>query len=573
MENIKISNKKKIDKTAPKVNDVIDFLEYIERFGDKVVFKYFKKKQIVEVTYKEYVDLVHTLSAGFSGVGLLGKRIAVIGETSVNWLASYTAVLASGGVAIPMDKELDPAQIVGFLDMVEADAIVYSESFNSKFEEYIGNGSKRIFIPMVPVEGKEESEVYKPFAKLLEAGKAGVEAGYKYPPAKDSKEMAEMLFTSGTTGTSKCVMLSQLNIYSVVRAAYETVDFCHEDVILSVLPVHHTYELACLQAGMLYGMEIAINDSLGHVMRNISVFKPTGLVLVPLFVSTIYKKIWAEAEKQGRADTLRKGIKISEGLRKVGIDVRRKLFSSVHEKFGGRLVKIICGGAKLNPEYINGFEAIGISIYEGFGITECSPLAAVTPYYARKIGTIGTEVPCCKIRIAPNGQQTENGDELGELQVKGTNVMLGYYNNPEATADVFTDDGWFRTGDIGYKDADGYFYITGRSKFVIVLENGKNVFPEEIEDYLDSIDEIAECVVLGRKAEDSDEVKLVAVVYPNAEKFPENETAENMHAVITKKVNDLNRTLPSFKQIKAVELRDTEFEKTTSRKIKRNLVK
>lgn len=572
MGNIRISNKKRIEKHAPNIMDVVDFLEFIEKFGDKVVFKYFKKKQIMEVTYKEYTDLVHTLSAGLSSVGLLGKRIAVIGETSVNWLATYTAIIASGGIAIPMDKELAPDQIIGFLDMVDADAIVYSESFNPKFDEYIGKGS-RVYIPIVPAEGREENEVYKPFERLLEAGAAGVANGYKYPRAKDPKEMAEMLFTSGTTGTSKCVMLSQLNIYSVVKAAYETVDFCHEDVILSVLPVHHTYELACLQAGMLYGMEICINDTIGHVMRNIAAFKPTGLVLVPLFVSTIYKKIWAEAEKQGRADTLRKGIKISEGLRKVGIDVRRKLFSSVHEKFGGRLVKIICGGAKLNPEYIEGFEAIGISIYEGFGITECSPLAAVTPYYARKVGSIGTEVTCCRMRIEPNGQQTEDGHDLGELQVKGTNVMLGYYNNPEATADVFTDDGWFRTGDIGYKDEDGYYYITGRSKFVIVLENGKNVFPEEIEDYLDAIDEIAECVVLGRKAEDSDEVKLIAVVYPNAEKFAENETKENIHAAITAKVNDLNRTLPSFKQIKGVELRDTEFEKTTSRKIKRNLVK
>ena len=542
MGNIIISNKKRIEKHAPYIIDIIDFLEHIEKFGDKVVFKYFKKKQIVEVTYKEYTDFIRTLSAGFSTVGLLGKRIAVIGETSVNWLATYSAILASGGVAIPMDKELAPDQINGFLDMAQADAIVYAESFNGKFEEYIGKSS-RIYIPMVPVEGKEESEVYKPFQRLIEAGEAGVANGYKYPRAKDPKEMAEMLFTSGTTGTSKCVMLSQLNIYSVVRAAYETVDFCPEDVILSVLPVHHTYELACLQAAMLYGIEICINDTLGHVMRNISTFKPTGLVLVPLFVSTIYKRIWAEAEKQGRAETLKKGIAISEKLRKAGIDVRRKLFKSVHDKFGGRLVKIICGGAKLNPEYIEGFEAIGISIYEGFGITECSPLTAVTPYYARKVGSIGTDVTCCKMRIEPNGQQSDNGYELGELQVKGTNVMLGYYNNPEATAEVFTEDGWFKTGDIGYKDEEGYYFITGRSKFVIVLENGKNVFPEEIEDYLDSIDEIAECVVVGRKAEDSDEVKLIAVVYPNAEKFAENETKENIHAAINAKIINLNRTL------------------------------
>lgn len=573
MGKILISNKKKVEKNTPNVQDVLDFLEFIDKFGDKVAFKYFKKKQIIEVTYSEYTSLIKTISAGLAGVGLLGKRVAIIGETSVNWLASYTAILASGGVAIPMDKELDPSQIVGFLDVAAADAIIYSESFNKKFDPFLDSTNGRIFIPMVPQEGREASSTYMPFETLVKAGEEGVKNGYKYPRAKDPKEMSEMLFTSGTTGTSKCVMLSQLNIYSCVRSAYQTVDFCKEDVIMSVLPVHHTYELACLQAAMLYGIEICINDSLGHVMRNLQIFKPTGLILVPLFVSTIYKKVWAEAKKQGKDETLRKAIKLSETLRKIGIDARRKLFSSVLDKFGGRLVKIICGGAKLNPEYIEGFEAIGVSVYEGFGITECSPLTAVTPYYARKVGSIGTVVPACRMRIEENGQQTENGDKLGELQVKGTNVMLGYYNNPEATAESFTDDGWFKTGDIGYEDSEGYFFITGRSKFVIVLENGKNVFPEEIEDYLDAIEEISECVVLGRKAEDSDEVKLVAVVYPNLEKFPENETKENIHAAITAKVNDLNRTLPSFKQIKVVELRDTEFEKTTSKKIKRNLVK
>lgn len=572
MGNIRISNKKKIEKRAPNVQDIVDFLEHIEKFGDKVLFRYFKKKQIIDVTYAEYVSLVHRLSAGFSALDLAGKRIAVIGETSVNWIATYMAALASGSVIIPMDKELATTEISGFLNMASADAIVYSETFNKKVDEYIGK-SNRIFIPMVKDADIEENEFYCSLDSLLAAGEKKEAEGYKYPRAKDPKEMAEMLFTSGTTGTSKCVMLSQLNIYSVVKAAYETVDFCSDDVILSVLPVHHTYELACLQAAMLYGIKVAINDSLGRVSRNISVFKPTGLVLVPLFVSTFYKKIWSEAEKQGRADTLKKGIAISEKLRAVGIDARRKIFKSVHDKFGGRLVKIICGGAKLNPEYIEGFEALGISIYEGFGITECAPLTAVTPYYARKVGSIGTEVTCCKLRIEPNGQKTDDGYDLGELQVKGTNVMLGYYNNPEATAEVFTDDGWFRTGDIGYKDKDDYYYITGRSKFVIVLENGKNVFPEEIEDYLDGIEEIAEAVVLGRKEEDSDEVKLVAVVYPNAEKFSENDTNETKQAIIEEKIKDLNRTLPSFKQIKKVELRDVEFEKTTSRKIKRHLVK
>jgi long-chain acyl-CoA synthetase len=268
---------------------------------------------------------------------------------------------------------------------------------------------------------------------------------------------------------------------------------------------------------------------------------------------------------------LRYGIKASNALLAVGIDVRKKLFQSVTEAFGGRLKKIISGGAALNPALIHTFESFGISIYEGFGITECSPLTNVTPYYARKPGSVGPAVPACTVRIAENGDVNENGYAEGEVQIKGQNVMLGYYNNEQATKEAFTEDGWFRTGDIGYMDEDGYLYITGRLKSVIVLDNGKNVFPEEIEEYLEQVEEIGECVVVGRKDTDGT-VKLYALIYPAADRAKEK-TKEEMQAFFEGEIAKINHRLPTFKHISYVELRENEFEKTSSRKIKRHLVK
>ena len=324
-------------------------------------------------------------------------------------------------------------------------------------------------------------------------------------------------------------------------------------------------------AGLDYGMHICINDSLTRVLKNFQIFKPTGLVLVPLFVYTIYKKIWAEAKKSGRDGKLKLGIGASRAMMAVGIDKRKELFADVVNAFGGRLEKIICGGAALNPKMIEFFENIGISIYEGFGITECAPLTCVTPYYARKYGSVGPAVPCCQVRISGD-MINDRGFTEGEIQVKGDNVMLGYYDNPEATDEAFTDDGWFRTGDMGYMDNDGYVFITGRLKSVIVLENGKNIFPEEIEEYLSNIEEIAESVVVGRST-DTEKINLVAIVYPDYTKFPENTEDDVIKDHIWAIITELNKTLPTYKHIMEIELRDTEFEKTTSKKIKRHLVK
>lgn len=570
---VKIHKKQKTARKYERVDHVIDFLRVIEKHGDKIAYSYFdSKRNVKDLSYARLVRRVKRMAAGLTDLGYAGKRIAIIGETSAAWLVTYLAVLATGGVAIPLDKELEISVIEGFLDQVDADGILYSGSFNGKFKNAMeSHKSLKLFMPVAPNDTELEGNGVVPYKQILERGKTVIaETGYDFPPVKNREGLAEMLFTSGTTGTSKCVMLSQKNIFSCVTAACASVDFCADDTIVSLLPIHHTYELACTLAAMDYGVHICINDSLTHVLKNFKIFKPNALVLVPLYVYTFYKRIWSEAKKSGRDKKLKLGLGVSKAMTTVGLDKRRALFKEVLTSFGGNLEKIICGGAALNPKMIEFFEALGISIYEGFGITECSPLVFVTPYYARKYGSVGPSVPCCQARI--DGERINDRGYLeGEIQVKGDNVMLGYYNNEEATRDAFTDDGWFRTGDVGYEDADGYFYITGRMKSVIVLENGKNVFPEEIEEYLEGIDKIAESAVIGRQ--NGENVLLVALVYPDFTKYPEDTANNVIQKDIERHIMAMNKNLPTYKQVKAVEIRSTPFEKTSSRKIKRHLLK
>lgn len=578
MEKYKPINRRRMERVLPHIWDVTDLCDIIERHGNKTLFRYYEGKDIQSMTYATFGTQVREAAAAFTAMGLCGEKIAVIGETSPQWVCTYLGALAAGCVIVPMDKELDTEEIRRFIAMVDARAIVYSKSFNEKFIKSISDGDTgiRYFIPITPAYDSSFDNKVIAFDQLLTCGRERVERdGYHYPIVRNREKLAEMLFTSGTTGTSKCVMLCQKNIFAAVNAAVETVCFSADDVVVSVLPIHHTYELMCILAEMVYGIEICINDSLRHVMKNFQLFKPTGLVLVPLFINTMYAKIWSEAQKSKKETILKAGLATSKTLMAVGIDARRKIFKSVLNAFGGRLDHIICGGAKLNPDLIAAFEDFGISIFEGCGITECSPLTCVTPYFARKYGSVGPAVPCCRVRIdeKTGSGENEEGYVEGEIQIKGDNVMLGYYNNPEANEAAFTTDGWYRTGDIGYMDGDGYVYITGRMKSVIVLENGKNVFPEEIEEYLGKIDTICESVVVGRKAPDSDAIILTAVVFPAYDKFPTGASEELIRESIRNSINAMNRRLPGFKQVKAVEYRQTEFEKTTSKKIKRHLVK
>ena len=558
---------KKTERNFTKVHSISEYLEVVRSHGDKTLYRWLEGNEYVSNTYTEFYTKVIGIAKGFKKAGLAGKRIAVIGETSVEWVASYLATLAVGGVVIPMDKELDVTAIEGFLETAEAEAIVYSKSFNQKLAPLAENHpTVKKLIPMD--SAVENTDKIINLEALIGEGKDEEFTVSTRP----TDELAVMLFTSGTTGTSKCVMLCERNVWSTVNSACATVEFFPDDTIVSVLPLHHTYELACMLSALDYGMVVGINDSLRHIMKNFAEFKPTGLVLVPLFVNTMYNRIIEKAKKSGKYGKLKFAIKLSNFLRKFGIDLRRKLFGEVLGAFGGNINKIVSGGAPLNPEMMKIFESFGIRIAEGYGITECSPLISVNPYYALKSGSVGPAVPSCTVRIDVRGKNDKGFDE-GEIQVKGDNVMLGYYKNDEENAKAFTEDGWYRTGDIGYMDEDGYIFITGRLKSVIVLENGKNVFPEEIEEYLEKFEEIEEVVVVGRKAEDGETIRLTAIAYPKVDIYGENIDTEKAYNDIHAKILNLNRTLPSFKVIKDLEIRTEPFEKTTSRKIKRHLVK
>ena len=561
---------RKTERIFANVSNIKEYMAVLKSHGSKILYRYPVGNQYGSMTYEEFCSQVMNTAAGFESLGLAGKRIAVIGPTCPEWVSTYLAVLVAGGVIIPMDKELDADAIAGFLETAEAEAIVYGKGMNVKLAGAMEkHATMRLFISMETVE---ENEKILNLTTVIEKGRNANNIAPFVICDKSTEELAVMLFTSGTTGTSKCVMLSQKNIWSTLVSACSTVEFFHEDTIVSVLPLHHTYELICMLSGMNYGMTIGINDTLTHIMKNFAEYKPTGLILVPLFINTMYNKILAKAKATGQYKKLCTALKISGILRKIGIDLRHVFFKSVLDAFGGRLCKIVSGAAPLNPEMVKAFDGFGITIAEGYGITECSPLISVNPYYALKQGSVGPAVPCCTVRIDVR-EKNEKGYDEGEIQVKGDNVMLGYYKNEEENKRAFTEDGWYRTGDVGYMDKDGYIYITGRLKSVIVLENGKNVFPEEIEEYLGRIPEVGECVAVGRKAEDGETINLCALVYPNTEIYGEIPDKEKAYADINKKILELNQQLPTFKKIKVLEIVDTPFEKTTTRKIKRHLVK
>lgn len=566
---------KRIPKT-PRVFTPIDSMRSLIRLlaehGDKTAFRYFVGSDVREMTYIDFSSLCLREAAAFHTFER-PLRIAVIGDNSPFWLSTYISAIASGNVIVPMDKELSVDEIGGFFETAAVDAVVYSSGFNQKMERFVGtHPTVRWFIPIDAAElSYADREGVIPLDALLARGDAALAAGYVLPEPEPER-MAVMLFTSGTTGTSKCVCLRESNVVSSANAACATVNFSKADTTVSVLPIHHTYELCVSLAELIYGITIAINDSLRHVIKNMRRFQPTGMILVPLFVATMHKKIFEEARKSGKEKKLRFGLRLSRFLRRFGIDLRARLFADVRAAFGGRLEKIICGGAPLDPQLVEIFDEFGIQIAEGYGITECSPLVAVTPYYAPKPGSVGPAVPGCTVRI-DGGTENERGYREGEICVHGDNVMIGYLD-PAQTAAAMTEDGWFRTGDIGYLDGDGYIYITGRLKSVIISENGKNVFPEELEEYLGKIDTVLESVVVGRPDPDNARsLALTAIIVPDENAFAPGTSHEEMEKSIRASVTELNRHLVAYKKLQHVEFRYTEFEKTTSRKIKRHLVK
>ncbi len=541
-----------------------------EIYSDKALYIFKENGETKKTTYHEFWEGICAFGTGLYQYGLNGKNIAVVGDTHPAWTTAFIAAVSTGGVIVPLDRELDGDQMVEFMKIAECCALVYTASMDSKIESIRENLSFLDYL--IPVDGSGSGKNILPFQSVIVKGQEAIEKGDTtfLDHEINMESMCAVLFTSGTSGTSKGVMLSHGNLTAAINASCDAMQYDRDDSLVSVLPIHHTYELTCGQfAASNLGVTSYICDGLRYATRNFKDFKPTLLILVPLFLETVHKRIWEELRRKGMVKKVRAAMALSDSMLKIGIDMRPKMFSQITAAFGGNLKSIVVGGAPIDPKIIRDFYSFGITVLQGYGITECAPLVAVNRAGKVKFNTVGQPVLNCQVKIDPMPEST-NGE--GEILVKGDNVMLGYYKNDEANRAVFTDDGWFRTGDVGTMDKNGYITITGRLKNVIIASNGKNVYPEELEEKLNRVSAVRECVVVGRE-EASGEVVITAVIVPNYEVLGEGTTDTAVSFILKEAIAQINRTLPPYKHINRFEVRHEDFEKTLSKKIKRFLVK
>ena len=549
--------------------------ESAQNFPDSIAISYkenYWDKEVRKVTFSQWRDDVRNLGTALISYGFREENIAILGENTYGWCCAFFAVMATGSVTVPVDKELPVEDIDGIITTTGTKVLIYGKASESKVKDILRNGGLKtveMIISVAPTNSIETSELGGRTLKTLEevqAEGAGLYASGDnsyYDYKIDVNKLASIVFTSGTTGKGKGVMLSQANIALDMTLGMYNFDITRKT--LHVLPPHHTFGSTVNYVGHLsQGCEVYISSGIKHVSDEIKEQQPTHLILVPAFLEVMNRKIWATARKDGKEGLLKAMIKVSNFLRKFGVDVRRKLFASVLSAFGGKLELIICGGAKLDEEIIRNFDALGITILNGYGITECAPLISANRNKYQKPGSVGTPILACRVKI---DNPDENGE--GEICVKGPNVMLGYYNNPEATAEVFDKDGFFHTGDYGKLDEEGWIYITGRKKNLIILSNGKNVYPEEIEADLQRVEGVSEVVVYaGESRVQKDKITIVAEIFPDADLLA-HKGISNAQEYFEDQVKALNAKMPPYKAVKCVKLRDTEFQKNTSRKITR----
>ena len=544
--------------------------EAAQNFQNDIAISYkenYWDEEVKKVTFNQWRDDVRNLGTALIAKGLREENIAIVGENSYGWCCSFFAVMAIGSVTVPVDKELPIEDIDGIITTTGCKAVIFGKSSEEKVKEILAGGGFKtveLFVSIAP-QSSLEAKSLSSLAEMQEiGGKLYAEGDNSYYDYKiDVNKLASIVFTSGTTGKGKGVMLSQANIGLDMTLGMYNFDITRKT--LHVLPPHHTFGSTVNFVGHLsQGCEVYISSGIKHVSDEIKEQQPTHLILVPAFLEVMNRKIWATARKSGKAGLLKLMMKVSDCLRKVGIDVRRKLFASVLSAFGGKLELIICGGAKLDEDIIRTFDSLGITILNGYGITECAPLISANRNKYRKPGSVGTPILACRVKI---DNPDENGE--GEICVKGPNVMLGYYNNPEATAEVFDKDGFFHTGDYGKLDDEGWIYITGRKKNLIILSNGKNVYPEEIEADLQKVEGVCEVVVYaGESKVQKDKITIVAEIFPDAD-FLKDKGITNAQEYFETQVKALNEKMPPYKAVKRVKLRDSEFKKNTSRKITR----
>lgn len=541
-----------------------------ELHGDRpaYIFKTNEPGKFREITHKEFRDDINALGTKLINLGLKDKRIAVISENRYEWGVVYLSVVAGTGVIVPLDKSLPDNEIESLIIRSGVEAIFYSSKYNdimNKIKEQ-GNTQLKYFVSM-DID-KEENGILSQKELIAEGKKLIDEGNEKFLKAEiDNEKMSIMLFTSGTTAMSKAVMLSHKNICANLKDITSVIKLYPEDRFLSFLPLHHTFECT---VGFLYpisiGGSIAFCDGIRHIAENIKEYQITAMISVPILFEAMYKKVIKGIEKKGKLETVQKGIKISNALLKIGIDVRKKLFKDIHDTLGGKVRLFVSGGAALDPEAEKGFNDLGFTMYQGYGLTESSPVIAAEDDKYRKIGSIGKAFPSLDVKI-----DEPNEEGIGELLAKGPSIMLGYYGNEEATKETIDSEGWLHTGDLAKIDKDGYIFISGRKKFVIVLKNGKNIYPEELETLVNKIEGIKESFVYGKPEDDGDYKICAKIVYDKdiVKEIYKTEDENELKEIIWKEIKKINKTMPAYKYIREISLTQTELIKTTTQKVKR----
>ena len=563
-----MKNNEIIYKNAKKVTSFREIVEEsAKKFGDKNAFiikeKIEKDPKYKYITYKKLKEYVDALGQGLISMGLKNKRIAIIGKNSYEWGLSYLTVLSSVGICVPLDKGLKQEEIESLITRSKTDCIIFDSQYLDEIKKIQENGNTFItnYVCM-----KENQNGYTTIEEIIKLGKKELKEGKKdvFEYKIDPNEMAVILFTSGTTSISKAVMLSQDNILSNIYQLDCMIEFYDTDVSLAFLPFHHTFGSTALLLFLHNGVCTTFCDGLKYVQKNLVEYKVSVFVCVPLILEAMYKKIMLEVKKQNKENILKIGSSISNFLLKFKIDIRRKLFKQVLDQLGGCVRLVVSGAAALDKDVAKGFRNLGITALQGYGLTETSPVLSAENMFHIAPGTVG--IPLYGIDI-----EIDNPDEhgIGEIKAKGPNVMLGYYENEEATNEVLKD-GWFYTGDLGYFDKNGDLVISGRKKTVIVLKNGKNIFPEELEILVNNLPYVAESMVFGYPKGD-DLVISVEIQYNKeyVEKHMNNISYDELHEIVWKDIKKINTTLPTYKYIKKLFLTDEEMIKTTTAKVKR----
>ena len=554
-----------------KFTDLKDMLnKTVEKFGDRpaYVYKTDTPGKLIEIKYNEFKNYIYVLGTALINLGLKDKRIAIIGENRYEWTTSYLAVTNGTGVVVPLDKSLPNNEIESLIIRSEVEAIIYEKKYDEIMNEIKNkkNTDLKFFISM-DIEDGEDGIIS--FKKLIESGKEQLKAGDKkfIDATIDNEKMGIMLFTSGTTAQSKAVMLSQKNVASNIYAMRHTQDIRNTDTNIAFLPFHHIFGSTCIVMMLASGTKNVFPDGLRYIKQNLNEYKVTVFVGVPVLVEAIYKTVMKEIDKQGKTKLIKTALVISNLLRKLHIDLRRKIFKQIIDALGGEFRYVVCGGAPADPKISKGFNDLGVKVVKGYGLSETAPVIAAENEEHIEYGTVGVPMMNDKVEIV-----NKDDKGIGEIRVKGPNVFLGYYEMPEKTAEVLKD-GWFYTGDLGYFNKKGHLVITGRDKNLIVLKNGKKVFPEELELLINRLDVVEECMVFGMpdKEDKNDITVSVKIVYNKdlvKEKYKDL-SKEELFKTIWEQIKEINKTFPKYKHIQKMILTDKELIKTTTKKIKR----